>query len=262
MTAAPCASITNEDRNVYARDGVVCVRGVFNAGECADMLAMFDEELAVRPDSHGRTRLVPQGYARYVMTPRIPALVGALVGATAVGFFYNQMFEKTAHNAKRTSWHHDAAGWPMTGEHIVGCWIALTPVTPGNGLECIGGSHKFPQLYWGETANGRALAPPSDRPRCPDFELRRDDPTVRFLGWTMTPGDALFIHPRTLHFSCGNRSGERRVALATWWHGDDLAWDPRPECEPYPPGIDPINVVPGAHPEGASIPILWRAAGA
>ena len=34
---------------------------------------------------------------------------------------------------------------------------------------------------------------------CPDFEERRDDPDLTFLGWEMEPGDILVLHPFTNH---------------------------------------------------------------
>jgi ectoine hydroxylase-related dioxygenase (phytanoyl-CoA dioxygenase family) len=76
----------------------------------------------------------------------------------------------------------------------------------------------------------------------------------------MEPGDALFIHPRTLHFSTGNRTRQRRLAYATWWYGDDVVWDPRPECEDPAPGVDTSTMRRGGRPAGDAIPVVWRAA--
>jgi len=255
----PTPEITDAERAAFARDGVVCIRGALPRAVAEDLCRIYDTAMAGVTNLRDRVR-VPDAFAPYILNDRIPALVGRLVGATSVGFYWKQMFEKPIGSTFRTPWHHDAAGWPLKGPHIIGAWIALTPVVPANGLECLAGSHRWPDLYWAETANGRAMPPPPDRPRCPDFEERRADPSLKFLGWTMNPGDALFIHPRTLHFSCGNRTQtQRRLALATWWHGDDLAWDPRPECEPFPAGVDADSVRPGERPFGDGIPILWRA---
>ena len=251
--------ITNEHRTTYARDGVVCVRSVITAGLAQQLLELYDETIdeSTRKQRH---RQLPESFRPHVFGAAIPRLIGELVGSTSVGFFWFEMFEKAAGNARPTPWHNDAGGWYLKGEHIVGAWVALTPVVKENGLECIAGTHRDAHLYWAENEAGRRLAPPPDRPRCPDFETRRDDPSLQFLSWNMAPGDALFIHPKTLHYSCGNRTRDRRrVALATWWHGDDLVWDPRPECGPYPEGIDPATIRPGERPRGESIPILWNA---
>jgi ectoine hydroxylase-related dioxygenase (phytanoyl-CoA dioxygenase family) len=251
--------VTEEERATYVRDGVVCLRGVFSTSLAQRLLGLYDETI-VGAERAARHQQLPVHFQPLVFASQIPRLVGELVGARSVGFFWSEMFEKEPRNARSTPWHHDAAGWYLRGEHIVGVWVALTPVVEENGLECIAGSHYFPELYWAETPNGHRLPPPPDRPRCPDFEARRGDPSLRFLSWTMAPGDALFVHPRTLHYSCGNRTpDQRRVALGTWWHGDDLVWDPRPECGPYPVGIDPAAIRAGERPSGESIPVLWRA---
>ena len=51
------------------------------------------------------------------------------------------------------------------------------------------------------------------------------------------------------------------VALATWWYGDDIRWDPRPECEKghaeAPFAAMPKGGWPGDHP---LFPLRWRAA--
>ncbi|MDX2223005.1 MAG: phytanoyl-CoA dioxygenase family protein [Rhodospirillaceae bacterium] len=271
-------TITDDDRAAYARDGVVCLRGAAPPAFVAGVLdwwrrAMEDAHVYGLEDTSGeRRRRIAGAYAvkhlsRKVPEVRellfgtaVPAMVGALTGARAVGFYWDQMFVKEPGTLGRTPWHNDAPGHPLRGEQIVGVWIALVPVSPDNGLECLGGSHRWDERYWPATAAGDHTPPPPGRRRCPDFEERRGDPDLRFLNWTMVPGDALFIHPRTLHFSCGNRTADRpRIAYATWWHGDDVTWDPRPECEPLPPGVTPDIAVTGLRPDAPACPIVWRA---
>lgn len=270
--------ITTEDRLAYERDGVVCIRGVFAPERVAALLALWDRVIADRekhglePTSKERRRVTPGAFAikhlsrlvpdfqPFVRDTPVPALVGALTGAESVGFYWDQIFVKEPGTQGRTPWHHDAAGHPFQGEQIVGVWMPLTPVTPENGLECLGGSHRFGEVFWPATANGDHTPPPPGRRRCPDFEERRGDPSLNFLGWTMDAGDALFIHPRTLHFSRGNTTADRRrVAYATWWHGDDVVWDARLEGETGPPGIDFAAMPRGQRPGGDAFPILWRA---
>lgn len=278
MIATACR-ITEEDRATYARDGVVCLRGVLAEPVVARLLALWDR-VAADPARHGlehtsreRRRTMPGAYAvkhpsrivpefrPFIAESPLPALVGELVGAASVGFYWDQMFVKEPGSTGRTPWHNDAAGHPLRGEQIVGVWMALTPANRDNGLECIAGSYRDPELFWPATANGDLNEPPPGRRRCPDWEVRRGDPDVTFLGWEMAPGDALVIHPRTLHFSCGNRTADRRrVAYATWWYGDDVVWAHRPECETGPPGIDFAAMPQGCRPGGDAFPLLWQAA--
>ncbi len=273
MTTPP-RTVTAAEKADYLRDGVVCLRAALDPGIAVALASHWDAAVAAadpsdRPAaqrvSFSRSPFIKHVsqylplLRRTLLESQIAGLVGGLTGASSVGFFWDQMFEKPVDSATATPWHHDAAGWPLRGEQIVGAWVALTPTTPANGLECLAGSHRFPHLYWAETAPGRLLTPPPDRPHCPDFEQRRGDPSLRFLGWDMQPGDALFIHPRTLHFSTGNRTRQRRLAYATWWYGDDIVWDPRPECEDPAPGVDRSTMRRGERPSGDPIPVVWRA---
>lgn len=271
--------ITETDRGIYRRDGVVHIRAVISPAAAAALLAAWDA-IAVNLAGHGledtsreRQRTMPGAYAvkhigrtlapfkTYLATTPIPRLVAELVGAASVGFYWDQMFVKDPGTVGRTPWHNDSAGHPLRGEQIVGVWMPLTATTPANGLECLGGSYQEAERYWPATAAGDHAPPPPGRRRCPDFEERRGDPSLRFLGWDMAPGDALFIHPRTLHFSRGNATADRRrVAYATWWHGDDVAWDPRPESEPLPPGVTLATAIPGRRPDAPFCPIVWRRA--
>lgn len=265
------------DRDAYASDGVVCIRAAIDPVVAERLLKAWDgvsldlARYGLADTSYERRRAVAGAYAvkhlsrsidpfrDFIASTRLPHVVGELVGASSVGFYWDQMFVKEPGTTGRTPWHNDSTGHPLSGVQIVGVWIALTPVSPENGLHCLGGSHRDPEDYWPATAAADHAPPPAGRRRCPDFELRRQDPSLRFLSWTMAPGDALFIHPRTLHFSPGNQTTDRRrVAYATWWHGDDVAWNVRPESEPLPPGVSVADAVRGARPGPPACPIVWR----
>lgn len=269
--------ITDADRRVYAADGVVCVRSAIAPERARDLLAAWHAisgslaDHGLEHTSKERRRATPgafavkhlsrsvDAFADYIRTTPIPSLVGALTGSRSVGFYWDQMFVKEPGTSGRTPWHNDAAGHPLQGSQIVGVWMPLTNVSPENGLECLAGSHLAEETYWPATAAGDHTPPTDNRRRCPDFETERSNPNHRFLGWDMEPGDALFIHPRTLHFSRGNTTADRtRIAYATWWHGDDVTWDVRPECEPLPPDVTAETAVRGTRPAAPSCPILWR----
>ena len=275
MISSACR-VTDDDRKTYARDGVVCLRGVFPAKHVECLLALWDT-VAANPQEHGlvhtakeRRRVTPGAYAikhlarivpafrPFIDESPVPRLVGELLGSQSVGFYWDQVFVKDPGTTGVTPWHNDAAGHPLNGEQIVGVWMALTPATPDNGLQCIAGSCHNRELYWPATAYGDHHEAPPGRKRCPNFEQRRGDPAVRFLEWEMAPGDALVIHPRTLHFSYGNRTRDpRRVAYVTWWHGEDVVWAYRPECETSPPGVDFGAMPRGKRPTAPEFPILW-----
>ena len=78
------------------------------------------------------------------------------------------------------------------------------------------------------------------------------------MTWEMEPGDVLIVNIKTAHYSRGNPTTERRVAYATWWYGDDVVWDPRPECETGHPETPFSDMPSGKTPNHPLFPIMWR----
>jgi ectoine hydroxylase-related dioxygenase (phytanoyl-CoA dioxygenase family) len=270
--------ITDEERGTWECDGVVCLRGVYSRETIAELLASWDNMVA-EPSAYGLgprsveqpalgsgTYVVPRAshhvpaFRAFLENSPVAALLGDLVGSKTIGHYWDAVFAKDARTGTPTPWHHDAGATAVTGRQLPNSWTPLTPVTAENGLECIAGQHRGETMYWPRSTSYAQTQPPN-RPLCPDFQSRRDDADLRFLSWDMEPGDVLVLHPYTPHFSPGNTTAQRRVALATWWYGDDIRWDPRPECEKghaeAPFAAMPKGGWPGDHP---LFPLRWRAA--
>ena len=193
---------------------------------------------------------------------RSPAgeLIGQVIGANEVRFFLDAIFMKEAGVETSTYWHADQSAWPTEGEHVPTMWMPLLPVKHNlSSLEFVAGSHHDKRLPWPNTYNAKILGRPADRPEYVDFETRRNDPSVRFLAFDMEPGDALVIHPRTYHGGGPNlHPTQPRIALSTRWFGDDVTWDPRPECINIP-GIPRHAMRRGEHPvQDDVLPVVWR----
>jgi ectoine hydroxylase-related dioxygenase (phytanoyl-CoA dioxygenase family) len=267
--------ITHAMRAEFERDGVICVRQAYDPKRIAALLEVWDE-FGADPKSAGFStqeeegRVVSDGmmvvsspssqiplFRSFIEQSNVPAIVGALTRSKAVGHYWDTIFTKDAGSPGRTNWHHDAGASAVKGNMLLNAWTPLTPATRKSGIEFIAGSHKWGVLYWPRSPNGRRLTP--ERPLCPDFEDQRDDPALEFLGWDTEPGDVVIFHPRTCHFNGGNPTGERRVALATWWYGDDVVWDPRPESEVGHADEPYAKMTPGGRPGGPHFPILWEA---
>jgi len=187
-------------------------------------------------------------------------IVGRVIESNTVRFFWDQMFVKDAACNIGTYWHSDFAAWPCKGEMLPSFWLALTPIDKDlNSLECIAGSHKDTVMQWPRAFNSRLLDRPMDRPDYIDYEQHRGDSDIRFLSFDMNPGDAILIHPRVYHGAGANRHPTQdRIALTTRWFGDDVVWDPRPECV-NTPGLPFENMTPGVHPDDAALfPVVWR----
>jgi ectoine hydroxylase-related dioxygenase (phytanoyl-CoA dioxygenase family) len=181
-------------------------------------------------------------------------ITGKVIGSHTIRLYHDHLFAKLPLSPKIMTWHVDATAWPVTGEMAPNIWIALTKVTAENGrIEFVAGHHRhmvdnkilygFREGHW-------------DGP-CPDFQTRRDDPSLRFVTWDLEPGDAVLFHPNTPHYSKGNSSPDQyRIALALRLFGDDVRWHPI-EGKAGIPDVDPADMVPGAAPDGPYFPVLW-----
>ena len=66
----------------------------------------------------------------------------------------------------------------------------------------------------------------------------------------------LVLHPWVLHYSSGNTSAAWRIALSARIFGDDIRWEPRPDCLNIA-GVSFDEMVPGEPPQGPVFPVLW-----
>jgi hypothetical protein len=89
----------------------------------------------------------------------------------------------------------------------------------------------------------------------------RKDPAARFLTWDMDVGDMLVVHPWVLHYSGGNPTDVWRIALSVRVFGDDIVWDPRPDCVNLA-GVSFDEMIEGEAPLGPLLPLLWSENGA
>ncbi|MEQ8733561.1 MAG: phytanoyl-CoA dioxygenase family protein [Rhodospirillaceae bacterium] len=199
-------------------------------------------------------------FLAYAMESPAAEIVGRVMNSDMVRFYWDQLFVKGASNDAITYWHTDYAAWPCSGQMLPSFWLALTPIEKGvSSLEFIAGSHKDETLQWPRTLNASHLERPADRPDFIDYESYRNDPDVKFLSFDMNPGDAVLIHPRTYHGAGANPHPTRdRIALTTRWLGDDITWDPRPECV-NTPGLPLSKMAKGTPPNDDDLfPIAWR----
>ena len=126
-------------------------------------------------------------------------------------------------------------------------------------LEYVAGSHSDEDSSWPNTFNAKKLGRPSERGEFFDWETRRSDPTVRFIAYDMQPGDAVVLHPAMYHGRGANlHPTQPRVAVSTRWFGDDVRWDPHPECINVP-GV-PMDDMQTGRPvtQDDVLPVVWR----
>lgn len=273
MNRHPLTPITDADRRTYADDGVVVLRGMFDA-DWVERMREACIRVAKNPAMRGKDHTQPgdPGYFRtnlfmwmhdadfraFVYDSPAAEIAGELLGVDRIHFFYDQMFLKDPGTDRVTYWHHDLPFWPVRGNHIPSIWLALTSATQAeSGLEHIAGSHKWGKFYSPELSDlGKVLAQETME-RCPNFSERRNDPSLRFVSPDFAPGDVVVHHPLTIHGSGANRSStQRRVALSTRWFGEDCVWDRRPKTMVIEGGEPALKN--GDQPFCSAFPLVWE----
>lgn len=273
LSIHPANTISNQDVADFRNDGVVCLRGMFDADWCR---VLHEAAIEAMDSGKGRVRepKLGEGQGRFYTNVYLsdfdervrrlrdaspaPEIAARLMGADQVRFFYDQLFIKAPGTAAPTPWHNDLPFWPFQGEDLVSIWIALTPVSRDtSGLQYVAGSHRWNKMF-------RAVTPDYD-PRfmdpamepCPDYGSEAPVAPLRLVGWDMEPGDVLCHHPLTVHGAAGNQSASvTRVGLSIRYLGRDVRWDPRPHTMTLrrDPGV-PAGAFPA---DDVALPIVWE----
>lgn len=273
MNRQPMTPISEEQVQQYEDDGVICLRGMFDADWCT---RMYDASIRYMESGEGRVREVKTDddpgrfYSNVFMCASdadfmafrnespAPEIAATLMRSDAVRFWYDQLFIKEPMTKAPTQWHHDLPFWPFRGEHLVSLWVALTPVTKeSSGVEYILGSHKWGKFYQAETPDSDPRFTDPELEPCPNFSDHYGDPQYRFMSWDLQPGDVICHHPLTVHGAGGNKSAtQRRVGLSIRYLGEDVQWDPRPYTVTIP--VEP-KVPAGAYPADDDVfPVIWQ----
>ncbi len=263
MNRRPLRPISQEDIDTYNRDGVVCLRQVFDKDWIESLLPIAErivvdrEDLGLLPHRpfNFMTRVIPE-FRELVFNSPLGEACGRVMQSKEVRFLFDQIFAKAPQSDAKTVWHNDRSGWPVTGQMIPSFWMPLTPIVKANCLEVIAGTQNQDVKYWNSTANSRQMVKPDGRVNVPDGEAVRNNPDYTFLSWDMEPGDALLINPWVLHYSSGNPTDNWRIAISVRPLGDDIRWDPRPECVNMA-GISFDEMLPGQKPQGRMVPLIW-----
>ncbi len=267
LNAEPLRTISDEDRATYERDGVVCLRQVFDPEWIDHLLPdarriVIDKEpMGLLPTIPGRymARTVPS-FRRFVFESALGEAIGELLGSKEIRFFFDEIFAKEPNSTSETIWHTDRMGWPVVGKMVPSIWIPLTPISKANSLECVAGTQHDDKRYWLFSPNARQMIRPEDRHAHPDGAALKADPNNRFLTWDMDPGDILVVHPWTIHYSSGNPHDDWRIAISIRVFGDDITWKPRPDCVNLA-GVSFDEMIEGERPQGPLFPLLWSADG-
>lgn len=264
--------MTEADPTVaYARDGVVCLRGVFGSDWVEKARAGLDRQnahpgpLSQRFTAHlgggaflshlHGWRSDPDIRALALESP-LPAAVAAVMGAQELRLLYDQSFTKEPGADTPTPWHHDLTFWPVEGGRLASAWVALDIVDASSGaVHFLKGSHLEPRRWrpiQPDTPESCRLAN-MDLPRAPDGWAA---PAGSRLSFGMVPGDVLVFDARTLHGARGNPNPNRpRRALTIRYADADVRWVTGAHVLGFEP---PVTLATGAPLAGPDFPLAWR----
>ncbi|WP_413725552.1 phytanoyl-CoA dioxygenase family protein [Sodalis sp. RH16] len=265
--------ISPHDKEAFARDGAVIIRGAFSR-QWLDIVEQGIDYNIAFPSDHGRytdpdTKTFFQDsdnwrriehFQDFVFHSPAKEIAAALLGSSKINFLHDHVLSKQPGASQRTLWHQDQPYSPVDGRDFCTIWLPIDPVANETALEFVAGSHR-----WGKWFRPQVFATGELRPGdneqwdiLPDIEGRRGDYPI--LRWALEPGDCLVFHGLTLHGAAGNFTPLPRRVLSTRWTGDDAVFRRRSgKMSPPEPSHDgPKN---GGVLDCPAFPVVWRAGG-
>ncbi|MEM9738733.1 MAG: phytanoyl-CoA dioxygenase family protein [Pseudomonadota bacterium] len=154
----------------------------------------------------------------------LPEIAAALMGASRINFYGDQLFWKEPMSLRRTAFHQDATYFHLEGDQCCTMWIPLDKVDKENStMGYIRGSHNGP-LYLPNTFTSQMPLPgATGHAQLPDIEGNESDYDIEYCN--AEPGDVIMHHVRTLHGATGNTSPtRRRRAVGLRYIGEDVRY--------------------------------------
>ncbi len=267
---APTFSLTAEDVAAFRRDGIVCLRGVFDADRVERLRELVEADMATPSgmvkniNAEGATGFFfgdtfvchhLAGFRDAVFDSPAAGVMAGLFGAAKVNLLFDQILVKEPNTSTPTVWHQDITYWPVAGTQLATLWVAIDTVTRETGaVEYLRGSHLWNQRYLAVSFDPNQTYE-EDLPPVPDIEADRD--AYDIVCFELEPGDCTIHDARLLHGAPPNASTvTRRRAYIQRWTGDDVTYNPRPNLQRMlrEPGIPP-----GAPLDSDLFPVVWRA---
>jgi ectoine hydroxylase-related dioxygenase (phytanoyl-CoA dioxygenase family) len=262
--------ITAETVTDFARDGVVCVPGLFDPTEVATAARAIDAVLAspgqlaqVASDGDDPGRFA-EDFCRWQQIPeieelarrsRLPAIAAALMDTPQVRFYHDHVLVKEGRTRQRTPWHQDQPYYNVDGRGV-SAWIPVDHVPAAGCLELVAGSHKGPWLLPRTFLTNEARwFPEGSLAELPDIEADRDAYDIR--RYDLAPGDAIFFDFLTVHGAPGFPFDSRRRVLSLRYLSTDARHAPRRwRTSPPFPGLD-AELPAGAAMDHPLFPVVW-----
>lgn len=260
----------------YSEHGAIHLPGFLGQDDLARLQntvdSMIEQPPAASQTSEGRLtmRYLWRDHAavRDVLLQRAVAQpIADIVGSRTLRFWFDLTFiHFGAPDGKAgigTPWHHDVPTFSFRGDLMPSLWLALTPTDSTlSQLMFIDGSHRTNQGYY---RSPELPKPPDGSPDgfvdLPDFDTLIANGAAKVLTWDCQPGDAILLHPCTIHGARGNDgqgTQPRRVAMTTRWLGDDVRFLPHSyERALKQPAVAQSRLKLGQRPHGDWFPLIY-----
>ena len=203
--------LTAAQQEAYERDGFVAPIDIFSPAEAADIRGALEEAERRWPEGMAGAN---RNNAHYVLPAldaithdsRILDAVEDLIGPDIL-VAGTTLFIKEPETKGFISWHQDARYIGLEPHDWVTGWLAISNVTEENGcMRMIPGSHKAPLAEHVDTYGEDNLLTRGQT--VPDVDEHAA------VAVPLKPGQLSLHHPRIVHGSGPNMSGERRIGFA------------------------------------------------
>jgi ectoine hydroxylase-related dioxygenase (phytanoyl-CoA dioxygenase family) len=196
----------------------------------------------------GAWRIAP-GFHDLLWHPALTVPAAQLLGGS-VRFWHDQLFCKPARHGGVVAWHQDYSYWTRTQPlaHLT-CWISLDDANRDNGcLHYIARSHHWPDLpITGLAGDMTAINSVLNEEQRREFQHP--------IAVELKKGEASFHHPRLVHGSFANYSGDSRRATVVNVMKDGVR---SASNDPLLRGVPAIGA--GEKLEGQFFPLLYASA--
>ena len=234
----------------YERDGVVCLRRVFDewVGALCEGVdraiedgRKFGGAQAVNVSNPGESGFFFYDmflwkrydvFRKFAFDSSVADVARAVMRSQTLTFYYDLVLSKEPGTTSPTPWHYDEAYWPVSGTQICNLWIALDDIPQQTALRFARSSHRHAKNYRAVGFGAGIEYAGHTAPFPPDWDSETEEHEIVYA--PLAPGDCLIINLRTHHSAPGNPStARRRRALATHWLGDDARYNDKTwECDP------------------------------
>jgi len=242
MNSESLRSISNEEVDIYHRDGVVPLRRMFdkhwiellNKGLDINCESPTEQSRIWNKNDLGHTMFYDslawreiKEYKKFIFDSPAAQICGQLMKSTTVNFFFDAVFVRSAGTKFETPWHQDEPYWSIEGYDACTLWMPLVPVKEKNCLSFVPGSHRFKSVF-NQKNFGELTGHPKDQvdfskvadQKFPD--INADPKRFGVVSWELQPGDCIAFNGRTMHGGSGKLDNETNLKVfTTKWLGDD-----------------------------------------